>query len=186
MWLTKGRAIAQTVSRLQLTAETCIQSWCTVTLWQVSLPELLFSPVSIVPPLLHLNTTSVERACARSLGAFQQSYALPISGSSGYIINVPFLCLKRCFGYTALCPCETSERYVYALYVYRPHVVMPHSLAFVAMSWKLNTACTLHWAWKLWYFSPQLLFQTFLFCCFDRYLAVYTGDACRNAGVRYC
>jgi hypothetical protein len=41
-----------------------------------------------IAPSHHINTTTVERASARSLGTFQQSNALPISGSSGYKMNV--------------------------------------------------------------------------------------------------
>jgi hypothetical protein len=55
-----------------------------VALGQISLPVLPFSPVSIVPPVLHthirLNGTLIRRLSGRSLRTFTQSSAVPCIG----------------------------------------------------------------------------------------------------------
>jgi hypothetical protein len=54
---------------------------------QISLPVLLFSPVSLVPLVLHthirLNTTLIRRTSGRNLRTFTQSSAVLVSGVTG-------------------------------------------------------------------------------------------------------
>jgi len=65
-----------------------------VTLWQVSIPVLRFSHVSIIPPMLHthlyLNITVIRRTSGRSLGSLRKHGSFGYQGACGLQSTLSF------------------------------------------------------------------------------------------------
>jgi hypothetical protein len=161
MWLVKGRAMAQAVSRRPLTAEACVQSWWTKWHWKVPLPVLLFSPVSTIPLLFHLITLILLLSKGQVHGAWElSSKATPFRYRGALATKLMSLLSLQLFWLHLATPARNITT------VYARVQATCHRVSFARFCCNiLKTViltCKMHWPWKVCYFSSQLLFRTLL------------------------
>ena len=161
MWLVKGRAMAQAVSRRPLTAEACVRSWWTKWHWKVPLPVLLFSPVSTIPLLFHLITLILLLSKGQVHGAWElSSKATPFRYRGALATKLMSLLSLQLFWLHLATPARNITT------VYARVQATCHRASFARFCCNiLKTViltCKMHWPWKVCYFSSQLLFRTLL------------------------